>query len=61
MNQKPEDPIKQQGLITDFLAFLKEEKIWWILPLIVLLGLLALVAILGQSSPILAPFIYPFA
>ena len=30
----PED---DQGLISDFLTFLKEEKIWWVLPLILIL------------------------
>ena len=56
-NMVPED---SQGLISDFLTFLKEEKIWWVLPLIIILGLFAMVAIFGANAGPLAPFIYPF-
>jgi hypothetical protein len=54
----PED---DQGLIADFMLFIKEEKIWWIVPLLLLLGLLVLLILAGEGSGILAPFIYPFA
>ena len=43
----------------EFLLFLRQEKKWWLLPLmLVLLALGAL--ILFSSSPILAPLMYPF-
>ncbi|MSU19957.1 MAG: hypothetical protein EXS30_01010 [Pedosphaera sp.] len=53
-----------QGLIVwqlfkEFLSFLKQEKKWWLLPLVLLL--LALGAlILFSSTSVLAPFLYPF-
>jgi len=46
-------------LIKEFLQFLKAEKKWWLLPIIIMLILLGLV-ILFSSSPALAPFMYPF-
>ena len=46
-------------LSKEFLRFLKEEKKWWLMPLLAVLVLLAVVVIFGQSS-VLAPFMYPF-
>jgi hypothetical protein len=46
-------------VVTDFAAFLKQEKIWWLTPLvIVLIAMGALIAFTGGS--VLAPFMYPF-
>jgi len=45
-------------LIRDLWAFMKENKKWWLLPLIIMLILTGLLIILGQSTPI-SPFIYP--
>lgn len=44
-------------LASEFWQFLKEEKKWWLIPIIVSLGLIALVALLLHSPA--APFIYP--
>ena len=60
-DKKHQDDEIQQGLVADFMAFLREEKIWWILPLVLIILLLAAIAILGQGAGPLAPFIYPFA
>ena len=54
-------PEEDQGLISDFLTFLKEEKIWWILPIVIILALFAAIAIFGGAAGPWAPFIYPFA
>ena len=43
-------------LLGDFLAFAREHKAWWIVPLLIVLGLVALLIATGQAS---APFIYP--
>ena len=43
--------------IKEFLLFLKQRKKLWLLPLIVILGLLA-VLLLATQNPIVAPFIY---
>ncbi|MBU1854215.1 MAG: hypothetical protein KKF89_00695 [Nanoarchaeota archaeon] len=45
-------------LLRDLWAFMKENKKWWLLPLIIMLVLTGLLIILGQSTPI-SPFIYP--
>ncbi|MHC5080481.1 MAG: DUF5989 family protein [Planctomycetota bacterium] len=49
--------MKGPRIIHDFLHFLRHEKKWWLIPLLVILGLLALF-ILAFESPI-APFLYP--
>lgn len=47
---------KSGGLLTEFIAFLKQNKKFWLLPLI--LVMLALAALLILSSSAAAPFIY---
>src|SRR2546425_12881241 len=46
-------------LCKEFLSFLKQEKKWWLIPLIVVLLTLAGL-ILFSGSSVLAPFMYPF-
>ncbi len=47
---------QRQSLIREFLAFLRANRKWWLLPLVlVLLGLAALVFL---SSTAVAPFVY---
>jgi hypothetical protein len=48
----------KMSIIREFLAFLKHEKKWWLIPIVVLLMLLGLVIVFGQNSA-LAPFLYP--
>jgi hypothetical protein len=50
-------PEGDPGLLRDFVRFLGENKKWWLIPILLVLGLLALFAAL-LSSPA-APFIYP--
>lgn len=40
------------------LEFIKKEKMWFLLPLFIIVGVLTVVAILVTTSPILLPFIY---
>ena len=49
---------RKSGVFGEFLQFLWRAKMWWLIPLIVVLTLLILVLIFAGSSPI-APFIYP--
>ena len=44
-------------LCKEFLSFLKQEKKWWLIPLVLLMlaGLM-----LFSGSSVLAPFMYPF-
>lgn len=44
------------GIVAEFLALLRYNKKWWLLPILVILFLLGLLAVLGGSP--LAPFIY---
>ena len=47
---------QRQGLVAEFVDFLKHNKKWWLAPiLIVLLGLGALVLLAGTGA---APFVY---
>ena len=46
-------------LAKEFVLFLRQEKKWWLVPLILLLLVLGALLIFG-SSPFLAPFMYPF-
>lgn len=45
------------GLIADFTAFLRDNKKWWLIPILLALMMLAGLILLGGSP--LAPFIYP--
>lgn len=46
----------QLSLIQEFWLFLKENKKWWLLPIVIVLGLVGVLAILGGTA--VAPFIY---
>ena len=45
------------AIIKEFWNFLRVRKKWWLLPIIILLGLLGALIIFSQSSAV-APFIY---
>ena len=45
------------SVIKEFWDFLKVRKIYWLAPIIIILLLLSLLIVLGQSSAV-APFIY---
>jgi len=47
---------KQESLISEFLGFLRQNKKYWLLPLLIILLMLA--ARLAVSSTAVAPFIY---
>lgn len=47
---------KQQSLVSEFIAFLKQNKKFWLLPLIIIMLLLA--GLLFLTSTAAAPFIY---
>ena len=42
-------------LLKDFLGFAWQNKAWWIIPFVLIMLVLALIIVLGQTS---APFIY---
>lgn len=45
------------GLIGEIYDFLKHNKKWWLLPILIALGLVGILVLL--SSSVVAPFIYP--
>jgi len=46
-------------LLRELMIFLRQEKKWWLIPLVGVLLLLALL-VLFSANPALAPFMYPF-
>jgi hypothetical protein len=49
---------KQGGLIGELVAFMRENKAWWMAPILIVLGLVGVLLVLGATG--FAPFIYPF-
>jgi len=49
--------LRERLLIVEIWEFLKERKIWWIIPLIITLILVGLIIISTQSS-VISPVIY---
>ncbi len=46
----------RKTLVGEFSAYLKENKKWWLIPIIVVFLLLGVIFLLGSTSA--APFIY---
>lgn len=44
-------------IITEFLKFLKQNKKWWLLPIVLILMIFGILLILTQGS-VIAPFVY---
>jgi hypothetical protein len=49
---------KERGVLAEFVAFMSENRVWWLAPILVVFGLLGVLLILGATGA--APFIYPF-
>jgi hypothetical protein len=47
---------KRESLVSEFWGFLKQNKKWWLLPILAVMLLLGLLVFLGGSGA--APFIY---
>jgi len=47
---------EERGLVAEFIAFMSENKVWWLTPILVVFGLLGILLILGATG--VAPFIY---
>jgi Family of unknown function (DUF5989) len=45
------------GIVREFLQFLAENKKWWLIPILVAVGLISLLVALSSSA--VAPLIYP--
>lgn len=49
--------LHRYSVIAELLSFFWKEKLWWMIPMIVILILLAVLMVFAQGSPV-APFIY---
>ena len=47
------------SLMKELWLFVKEERKWWLTPILVVLGLIGLLVLVGVLFPNLAPFVYP--
>jgi len=48
---------KRGNIIGEFLGFLRHNKKWWLLPIVLILLLMGLLVLLSGSA--IAPFLYP--
>jgi hypothetical protein len=48
----------KQSLLREFFAFIRHEKKWWMIPLVIVLLIVGALILFASSSP-LAPFVYP--
>ncbi len=48
--------MSRPGIISEFWSFLKTNKKWWLIPILVTVALLGALVLLSQTA--LAPFIY---
>lgn len=44
------------GLVSEFFGFMRDNAKWWLLPFLIVFGLLGVILILGSTGA--APFIY---
>ncbi|MBN1940993.1 MAG: hypothetical protein JW772_02310 [Candidatus Diapherotrites archaeon] len=44
-------------LVKDMARFFWKRRVWWLLPIILFLGIIAVLVIFGQSS-VISPFVY---
>lgn len=49
---------RQPGFLSEFAGFIRQNKKWWLTPILVVLFLLIALVVVSQTP--LAPFIYPF-
>lgn len=48
----------KHSLMRDFVHFIKTEKAYWMVPLVILLLVLSVLAVV-TNNPAVAPFLYP--
>jgi hypothetical protein len=47
---------KERGIVAEFVAFMAENKMWWMVPILVVFGLLGVLLVLGATGG--SAFIY---
>ena len=48
----------EMGFFKEFFLFLKERKLWWLIPIIIVLVFLGAIIFVLSLAPSVAPFIY---
>lgn len=49
---------KRFPIVREFMVFLRERRLWWLTPIVIVFLLLALIIVTMEGSPLL-PFLYP--
>ncbi|MFO1030810.1 MAG: DUF5989 family protein [Planctomycetota bacterium] len=49
---------EERGLVAEFVAFMAENRMWWLAPILIVFLLLGILLILGATG--IAPFLYTF-
>jgi hypothetical protein len=58
MSQRPRSSVTVRlGIVGDLLSFLWQRKLWWLIPMFVVIVLFGVLLIFAQGSAV-APFIY---
>ena len=47
---------KERGIVAEFIAFMAENKMWWMTPILLVFGLLGVLIVLAATGA--APFLY---
>jgi len=50
--------MKDQGIVSEVLYFLKKERKYWLIPLIFSFLIFAILVIMAETVPVVSPFIY---
>jgi hypothetical protein len=56
-NAKGEKAMAKLGIVREFFQFLREKKLWWMTPIILVLLFLVVFIVLTESTAVM-PFIY---
>ena len=51
------DAVRRLGVVGELLAFLWRERLWWMIPILIALVLIALLVVFGGNTAV-APFVY---
>ena len=49
---------QDRGIVSEFVAFMAENKMWWLAPILIVFGLLAVLLVIGAVAPGAVPFMY---
>lgn len=46
------------GIVGELFGFMKKRRLWWLIPLVVMLLVVGILLILATVAPAFAPFVY---